>query len=173
MRRRLLAFVPLSFVVGVALLTVQGVPAAQDATPAGEAAPITLESLGSVPSTDAPGMLLHLLRVTIAPGAAAPPHIHAGQLIVAIESGTAAYTILDEGAETGRGRFGTPTATDVITAGTEVTLNQGEWFLEEPGVVHTVRNPGDEPLVLLISALTAADQPLLQPMDMAMATPAA
>ena len=173
MRRRLLAVVPVGFVVGLALLTAQGVPAAQEATPPGEAPPLTLELLGSVPSTDAPGMQLHLLRVTIAPGAAAPPHMHAGQLVVAIESGTAAYTILDEGAETGRGGFGTPTATDVITAGTEVMLSQGEWFLEEPGVVHTVRNPGDAPLVLLISALVAADQPILQPMEMDMATPTA
>ena len=157
MRRRLLAVVPVGFVVGLALLTAQGVPAAQEATPPGEAPPLTLELLGSVPSTDAPGMQLHM---------------HAGQLVVAIESGTAAYTILDEGAETGRGGFGTPTATDVITAGTEVMLSQGEWFLEEPGVVHTVRNPGDAPLVLLISALVAADQPILQPMEMDMATPA-
>ncbi len=173
MRRRLLAFVPLGIVVSVALLTVQGVPAAQEATPAGETAPITLESWGSVPSTDDPGMLLQLYRVTIAPGAVVPPHIHAGQLIVAIESGTAAYTILDEEGESGRGQFGTPTATDVITAGTEVMLGPGEWILEEPGIVHTVRNPGDEPLVLFVSALTAADQPLLQPMAMDMATPAA
>jgi oxalate decarboxylase/phosphoglucose isomerase-like protein (cupin superfamily) len=75
--------------------------------------------------------------------------------------------------ESGRGRFVTPTATDVITAGTEVMLGPREWILEEPGVVHTVRNAGDEPLVLFVSALTAADQPLLQPMEMDKATPAA
>ena len=73
MRRRRLAFVPLGIVVGLALLSVQGVPAAQDATPAGEAAPITLEAWGSVPSTADPGMLLQLYRVTIAPGAVVPP----------------------------------------------------------------------------------------------------
>ena len=173
MRRRLLAVVPVGFVVGVALLTVQGVHAAQDATPAGEAAPITLESLDSAPSPDAPGMQLVLLRATIAPGAVAPPHVHPGQLIVAVESGLVAYTILDEEGESGRGRFGTPTAAEVIPPGTEVMLGPGEWIIEEPGIVHTFRNPGDEPLVLLVSALIAADEPFLQPIDIGMATPGA
>ena len=34
--------------------------------------------------------------------------------------------------------------------------------------MHTFRNPGDEPLVLLVSALIAADEPFLQPVDMDM-----
>jgi quercetin dioxygenase-like cupin family protein len=173
MRRILLTCVLLGLIVTVGLLTVPGVPAAQEATPTGEAAPIVLESLGSAPSPDAPGMVLALLRATIAPGAVAPPHVHPGQLIVAVESGTVAYTILDEEGESGRGRFGTPTATDVITAGTEVMLGPGEWIIEEPGFVHTFRNPGDEPLVLLVSALITADEPFLQPVDLGMATPAA
>ena len=173
MRRTLLAFVPLGFVVGVALLTAQGAPAAQDATPTGEVAPVILESLGSTPSTDAPGMQLALLRATIAPGVVVPPHVHPGQLIVAVESGSVAYTILDEEGESGRGRFGTPTAAEVITSGTEVMLGPGEWIIEEPGIVHTFRNAGDEPLVLLVSALIAPDEPFLQPIDMGVATPTA
>jgi hypothetical protein len=39
--------------------------------------------------------------------------------------------------------------------------------------VHTFRNPGDEPLVLLVSALVAADEEFLQPIDLGIATPAA
>ena len=126
MRRLPLAVVLLGLVVPVGLLAVQSVPAAQDATPTGEAAPIALESLGSAPSPDAPGMQLVLLRATIAPGAVAPPHVHPGQLIVAVESGSVAYTILDEEGESGRGRFGTPTAAEVIPPGTEVLLGSGE-----------------------------------------------
>ncbi len=172
MRQLLRAFVPLGFVAGITLLTVQGVPA-QNATPTGEAAPIVLESLGSAPSPDAPGMVLALLRARIAPGAVAPPHVHPGQLIVAVEAGSVAYTILDEEGESGRGWFGTPLATEVIPAGTEVLLGPGEWIVEEPGIVHTFRNPGDEPLVLLVSALVAADEEFLQPIDLGIATPAA
>ncbi len=84
-----------------------------------------------------------------------------------------AYTILDEAGESGRGRFGTPTAVEVIPSGTEVLLGPGEWIIEEPGFVHTFRNPGDEPLVLLVSALIAEGEPFLQPVDMGVATPAA
>src|SRR3712207_1527052 len=173
MPRTPLAFVPLGLIVVFALFTAQGVPAAQEATPAGEAPPVVLESLGSAPSPHAPGMQLALLRATIAPGFVAPPHVHPGQLVVAVESGSVAYTSLDEEGESGRGRFGTPTAAEVISPGTEVLLGPGEWIIEEPGIVHTFRNPGDEPLVLLVSGLLAEGEPFLQPVDIGVATPAA
>jgi len=172
MRQTLLTVVLLGLVGALGLFIAQGAPA-QEATPAGEAAPLIIESLGSAPSPDAPGMLLVLLRVTVAPGAGLPPHIHPGQLVIAVESGTAAYAIVSEDGESGRGRVGTPTATEVIAPGTEVMLGPGEWIIEEPGIVHTARNPGDEPLVLLISGLVAADEPFVQLVDTDTATPAA
>ena len=171
MRRILLTCVPLGLVVGVALLSVQGVPAAQEATPPGEAAAVTLELLGSVPTTDVPGKQLVLYRATLGPGAAVPSHVHPGQLVITIESGTIAYTPLG-----GEGKWagaGTPTAAEVIAPGTEVMLGPGDWFIEDPAVEHAARNAEDEPVVLLIAGLVAADQPFLQPMDMAVATPAA
>src|SRR5918998_3748966 len=116
LRKTLMTVVVLGIVAALALFTVQGIPA-QEGTPAGEAAPITLESLGSAPSPDAPGMLLVLLRATLAPGAGLPAHVHSGQFVVAVESGTAAYSIVSEEGESGRGRFGTPTASEVITPG--------------------------------------------------------
>jgi quercetin dioxygenase-like cupin family protein len=173
MRRIPLVVVLLGLIVSVGLLTVSPAPAAQDATPTGEVAPPTAEVLGSVPATDAPGKQLVLLRVTFAPGAAAPSHVHPGQLIVAVESGTVGYTILSGEGESMRGGAGTPTAAEVVTPGTEVLLEPGEWFIEVPGVVHTVRNSGDEPAVILVSGLVAVDEPLLQPMEAGMATPAA
>ena len=173
MRRILLAFVLLGLVGTLGLVTVRGAPAAQDAAPAGAAAPITVETLGTAPSLDAPGMSQVLLRATIAPGGVVPSHVHPGQIIVAVESGTLAYTVLGGEGETLRGGAGTPTADEAIAPGTEVEFGPGEWFIEHPAVVHTARNAGDEPAVLLITGLVAADEPLLQPMDMAMATPAA
>jgi hypothetical protein len=171
MRRILLTFVLLSSVVGLGLLTGQGVPAAQEASPAGEAAPATLEMLASTPATDAPGMLQVLARVTLAPGAVVPAHVHPGQLLVTVESGTLGYTILGEG-QSLRAGAGTPTAAEVIAPDTEVTLGPGEWFVYEAYVVHMDSNPGNEPAVILISGLVAADEPFLQPVDMDMATPA-
>ena len=170
MRRILLSIALLGLVVILGLRTAPLVPAAQEATPAGEAAPVTAEMLGSAPATDAPGMLLVLLRVTLAPGAVVPAHLHPGQLVVTVESGTLAYTILDEG-QSLRAGAGTPTAAEPIPPGTEVTLGPGEWFVYEANVAHMDRNPGDVPAVVLITGLVAADQPFLIPVDMEMATP--
>ena len=153
------------------LFTVQGVPGQEGAADA-EAPPLLIESLGSAPSPDASGLLLVLLRATLAPGAEMPPHIHPGQLVIAVESGTAGYAIVDEAGESRRGVTGTPTATSVIHSGTEVLLEPGEWIVEEPGVVHTARNAGEEPLVLLISGLVAADEPFVQMVETEVASPA-
>jgi quercetin dioxygenase-like cupin family protein len=172
MRRLLLAFVLLTLVVTGGLLTMPGVPAAQEATPAGEAAPVTLEMLASAPAADAPGMLQVLARVTLAPGAVVPAHVHPGQLLVTVESGTLGYTILGEG-QSLRAGAGTPTAAEVIAPDTEATFGPGEWFVYEAGTVHMDRNPGNEPAVVLVTGLVAADQPFLIPVDMDMATPAA
>ena len=173
MRRTLLVFVLLGLTVVVSLLAVPGAPAAQDATPAGETPPLTLETLGSAPSIDVPGMSQVLLRVTVAPGGVVPSRIHPGQIIVAVESGTLSYIVLGGEGESRRGGTGTPTAEEVLTPGTEVEFGPGEWFVEHPAVVHTARNAGDEPTILLISGLVATDQPFLQPMETDMATPAA
>ncbi len=173
MRRTVPVFVLLGLVVGFGLLTVPGAPAAQDATSGGEVAPITVETLGSVPATDAPGKQLVLLRITLAPGGVVPSHVHPGQIIVVVESGTLAYTVLGGEGETVRAGAGTPTAADEFAPGTEVMLGPGEWFVEDPAVVHTARNAGDEPTVLLVSGLVAEEQPFLQPSEMDMGTPSA
>jgi quercetin dioxygenase-like cupin family protein len=173
MRRTLPVFVLLGLVVGFGLFTVPGAPAAQDATPDGEEAPITLESLGSVPAADAPGKQLVLLRVTVAPDGVVPSHVHPGQIVVAVESGTLAYAVLGGEGEVLRGGAGTPTAGEAIAPGEEVVLGPGDWFVEDPAVVHTARNAGDEPAVLLISGLVAADEPFLQPTEVDTGTPSA
>ena len=147
--------------------------AAQDATPAEEAGPITVETLGSAPSIDVPGMMQLLLRFTIAPGGVVPPHVHPGQLIVVVESGTLALTVLGGEGEVLRGGVGTPTASEVVAPGTETMFGPGEWWVEDPTAVHTAVNTGDVPAVVLVSGLVTADEPFLQPMEMAMATPAA
>ena len=171
MRQQVISTLVLSLVSALALFPSLTVPA-QEATPAGDASGLTIEALGSAPSPDAPGMLLVLLRATLAPGSGLPPHIHPGQLVIYVESGTAGYAILSEEGQSGRGRAGTPVASEVITPGTEVLLGPGEWIIEEPGIVHTARNAGDEPLVLLLSGLVAADEPIVQLVETEKATPA-
>jgi quercetin dioxygenase-like cupin family protein len=170
MRTTLQMFVALALVGAIGWCTGPSVPA-QEATPAGEMEPLTIEILGDAPSPDAPGMTLVLLRATLAPGAALPPHIHPGQLVIAVESGTAGYAIVSPEGQSERGRFGTPTASEVIASGPEVLLGPGEWIVEQPGIVHTARNAGEEPLVLLISGLVTAGEPFVQLVETEMATP--
>jgi len=173
MRRTLPVFVLLGLVVVFGVFAVPGAPAAQDATPVGGDVPITLETLGSVPAIDGPGQQLVLFRITLAPGGVVPSHVHPGQIIVVVESGTLAYTVLGGEGKTVRAGAGTPTAAEGFPPGTEVTLGPGEWFVEDPTVVHTARNAGEEPTVLLVSGLVAADEPFLQPSEMDIGTPSA
>jgi quercetin dioxygenase-like cupin family protein len=171
MRRSLVAPVLFALIVGLALLGSRAFAGAQEATPSGGAAPIVVESLGSVPAPDAPGKVLVLLRVTLAPGAIVPTHVHPGQLVVAVESGAFALTPLRGQGRVLRADAGTPTAAEEVAQGTEVTFQAGDWFVEPPDSVHSARNPGDTPTVLLISGLVAADQPILMPMEMGTPAP--
>ena len=52
-------------------------------------------------------------------------------------------------------------------------LEPGVWWTEGADGAHTARNPGDEPTVLLVAALVAADQPFRLPRVTAMGTPSA
>src|SRR5689334_11760833 len=58
--------------------------AARSATP-GPTAPITDDVLGSGLPAAAPGNVLQLERVTLAPGAVIPPHVHPGAYVIAVE----------------------------------------------------------------------------------------
>ena len=113
--------------------------------------------------SDAPGDALILLQLTIAPDSGFAPHKHPGVVTVSVVSGTLEFTHLDTGemsimrAPTGA----TPAAAEAVTKGVPVTLNPGDWMVEE-GMMHTMLNKGSEPSVLLVSALVPADQPLVQ-----------
>ena len=178
MRRPLLTLVLLGLVVALGLFTVTDSPGAQEASPIVEASPsadhtpIFLEVLGSALTTEVPNKRLTLDRLTLAPGASMFAHTHPGQLVVAIESGTLAYTVLSGAGESVRAAAGTPIAEEVIPAGTEVIFGPGEFLVEPPGVAHTYRNPGDEPVVLLMSGLVGFDV-FFQPVETDIATPAA
>ena len=176
MRRTVLTPVILGLVVGLSVFTMSPSPAAQEATPMGEASPsadnspIFLEVLGSALTTEVPNKRLTLLRLTLAPGASMFAHTHPGQLVVAVESGTLVYTVLSGAGTSVRAATGTPIAEEVIPPGTETTFGPGEFLVEPPGVAHTYRNPGNEPVVLLISALVGFDV-FFQPVGTPVATP--
>jgi len=176
MRRTWLIVGLLGLVLGLGLFTLPVRPAAQEITPMVETSPsadhtsIFLEVLGSALTTEVPNKRLTLDRLTLAPGASLFAHTHPGQLVVAIESGTLAYTVLSGDGASVRAAAGTPIAEEVIPAGTEVIFGPGEFLVEPPGVAHSYRNPGDEPVVLLISGLVGFDV-FFQPVESDMATP--
>ena len=147
--------------------------AAQDATPiAGiELAPgVVAEVFAGVPSARAPGQTLYVVRLTFQPGSDIFPHSHPGTVVFAAESGTFGWTLVEGTASVVRGAAAGGTATeDVTTPGTEVILNQGDAIYYEEDVVHTARNAGDGPAVVLVGFLLEAGQPLLMPAGTPMA----
>lgn len=156
--------------------------AAQSATPiAGvELAPgVVAEVFAGVPSVRAPGQTLYVVRLTFQPDRDIFPHSHPGTTLFAVESGTLGWTLVEGTAHVVRGAAAGGTATEDLTApGTEVILNPGDAIYYEDDVVHTSRNAGEGPAVVLVGLLLEAGQPLLMPagtpmagMEMATPTP--
>ena len=158
-----------------------GTPTAGTPAAAGiELAPgLVAEVFAGVPSDRAPGQTLYVVRFTFQPGSEISPHRHPGTTVLAVESGALGWTLLEGTAHVVRGAAAGGTATeDVTEPGTEVLLNPGDAIYYEDDVVHTARNAGDGPLVLLSAFVLEAGQPLLMPAGtpmagMEMATPAA
>jgi quercetin dioxygenase-like cupin family protein len=128
-----------------------------DATPA--ASPITISMLGKGMPANAPGNYLELDRVTLAPGAEIPTHVHPGAYVITVESGDFGFTVIKGEAQITRAGA---TESEPIAAGPEVVGHAGDAFFENGGVVHSARNLGATPVVLLTAGLLANDQPSIQ-----------
>jgi quercetin dioxygenase-like cupin family protein len=140
------------------VLSLRGAMSAQEATPAPQ--PIVVTDLGRGEPTNAPGNYLELDRVTIAPGATIPTHIHPGAYVISVESGDFGFTVIKGEAQI---THAGSTTTEPIAAGPEVVAHAGDAIFETGGVVHAARNVGTTPVVLLTAGLLANDQPSLQP----------
>ncbi|MGH2562651.1 MAG: cupin domain-containing protein [Thermomicrobiales bacterium] len=165
-RRRALISV-IGLVLGAMFAFGPAMTHAQDGTPAADPlAGVTIETLSSGAVAEPADHTLLLMRMTLAPGAAIPPHRHPGPVAVTIDSGTFGTRFVEgEGQLTRAAVEGTPAATEAMTAGNEYVLNPGDSFFYQ-GAAHTMENAGDEPVVLLISALFADGQPGFMFMDM-------
>lgn len=182
MKRRILSpAMSLALLLAVALAALPALPAAaQDATPAPgaiavlELAPgVTAEVFAGVPTDRAPGQTLYTARFVFQPGSEIFPHNHPGTTVLAVESGTFGWTLLEGTAHVIRGAAsGEPTGTEELTEpGTEVILNPGDAIHYEDDVVHTARGAGAEPTVVLGSFVLTAREPLLMPVNIDMGTP--
>ena len=136
----------------------RGISLAQEATP--DAPPITDTVLGSGMPLDAPGYVLQLERITIAPGAEIPTHVHPGAYVIYVESGDFGFTVVKgEALLTKAGS----TEPETIAAGSEVIAHAGDVIYEDTGVVHSARNAGTEMVSVLTSALLMSGMPSLMP----------
>jgi uncharacterized RmlC-like cupin family protein len=120
---------------------------------------ITRAELGQASPENAPGQVLYLQRVTIAPGAKLVQHFHQGTQVARIVSGVLTYNIAS----------GTATLTHVngkseaLTGPVTVKLRPGESLVETQGLVHHGSNAGKKPVVIELAALLQEGAPLATP----------
>ena len=159
MRRRTVIIVRLFLMMAMLTLTPLMARAQAATPPADPFAGVTIASLGSGSPGAAPGTVLVLLRITMAPGALIPRHVHPGQVILYVESGKFGTTFGEGDAVITRAvTAGTPVA-ETVTPNVEETMLPGDSVSYSKVTTHIMHNIGDKPLVLLVSALLAADQP--------------
>jgi quercetin dioxygenase-like cupin family protein len=125
---------------------------------------ITPQPLGSGQPSVAPGYAMGLVRLTYEPGGTLNAHTHPGTSILYIESGTLTYTLIDGTATLTRASTGPLTpgaalAAEPVSPG-DVELQTGDSLFEDADVIHTARNDGNEPAVVLIANLLTAGAPV-------------
>jgi quercetin dioxygenase-like cupin family protein len=163
-RLRLPMLITLLFIVsGIAIADLS----AQDSPPATPGA--SIDFFVGVPSEQAPGQTVYLIRFTLQPGVEIPAHSHPGTTILAIESGNLSWTLLRgtghilHSAENGG-------ATEEITeAGADVILGPGDTIYYEDDTTHTARNAGDVPVKVMATHILESGQPLQVPVGTPMA----
>jgi quercetin dioxygenase-like cupin family protein len=124
---------------------------------------VSAQLLGNGLPAAAEGQALVLVRIVLGPGGSFGAHTHPGTLVGSIESGTLGLTLLEEGEMTimRSGEAGTPAVEEPLTPGQEVELGPGDWFVET-SMAHSARAIGEEPVMVLLSGLIEAGQPLAQ-----------
>lgn len=120
---------------------------------------VTIEMLGGGEPENTPGQTLALLRIIMDPGASIDAHGHPGAVTLHVESGVFGTAFVEGGGVITRvADAGTPGLTEEAATGPDLTLNTGDSLFYQDAR-HTMTNPSDEPLVLLVSALLNTDEP--------------
>ena len=161
MRIRSLTVIALVALLALVLGVGAVVRAQQDPSMPPGSTGITPQPLGGGQPSTAPGYAMGLVRLTYAPGGTLNSHTHPGASILYVESGTLTYTLMAGTATVTRGGAGagTPAVTEPLGEG-EVVLNAGDSLFEDADVIHTARNDGSEPAVVLIANLLTAGEPV-------------
>jgi hypothetical protein len=114
-----------------------------------DAAAIAAVDLVVAERTELPAAVMRvtLARYTLAPGASLPAHLVTGLDLIAVEAGTLDLILAGDRLPTRHQT--TPGAVVAYGAGSRIPP-------VEPGTTRSVRNAGDEPLVVLVASLTPA-----------------
>ncbi|MFM7061002.1 MAG: cupin domain-containing protein [Actinomycetes bacterium] len=108
---------------------------------------------------NAPGQVLYLTRVRIAPKSRLTEHFHDGTQIASVQSGVLSYRITS-GTVTITGRNGT---VRTVTGPRTVRIRAGESLVESAGLTHYGSNATSKPVVILTAALIAEGAGLSTP----------
>lgn len=169
-RRAMLRVVVVLSIFTIALLGPVAAPlystaTAQDvaATPrAANAGGLKIEVLGSGLPDAGPGHTLMLVRLTFAPDGFVGSHRHPGALVLAVVSGELSYTATEGSAQVVHPAVaGTPVPPEALVLGVEYTLKASDALFEQ-GVVHSARNAGTVPTVVLVSGLIETGHPFTE-----------
>jgi quercetin dioxygenase-like cupin family protein len=127
------------------------------------------EVFAGAPSDRAPDQTVYVARFTIQPGSDIFPHGHPGTTVLAVDSGSLGWTLVEGAAHVVRGAGTGGTEVEEVTEpGNEVILEAGDAIYYEDDVIHTMRSAGDEPTVVLGTLVLTAGAPLLMtPEEMA------
>lgn len=114
----------------------------------------------------APGRELALSRVEVPPGVELPFHTHAGTQLGYIDAGTLTFEVKTGSVEVIRTTpEGESQRVRTVRSGETAPIEQGEWIVEQPDVVHRGSNRGDETVVILLSTLFESGEPPAVPAD--------
>lgn len=154
-RRLLLALIAMAVVSQLGLASTVAQEASPTPAPSSNRDILLQATIAELPTAE---VNLELIRITLAPGAASPPHTHPGPEFGIIESGT--LTVLVEAPALLLPAAGDTTEASATTpVGEEFTLERGDRIAWPAGTTLTFRNAGDEPVSLLaITVLPAGEE---------------
>ncbi len=159
--RRTIALVRPACALALVALLAGTVAVRADADPDDPLAGTTIEALGGFAPAEADGYNVVLLRLTLDPKTSIVDHSHPGGVVLLVESGTFATTFTLGSATITRApeTEGEEATTEQAPLDEEVLLEPGDSVAYGSDAHHVMRNGGDEPLVLIASALLAEEQP--------------
>ena len=109
----------------------------------------------------AKGRTLGLSRVVVEAKAQLAQHRHTGTQIAYIDAGTLTYTVKTGSVTVYKGDAGTDSQQVVrtIRAGQTARIQQGQWLVEQPDVVHSSANKGNGAVAIYLATLLPNGDP--------------